>query len=596
MTETALNRFTPLIPFGLCALLVACGGGSTGTTGGSSSGGAVVTPADPAPTSGTLLATKFFGDFLSAYPTAYPAQVAIPTATPAVGARINAVTDPRGVACSYAYTYSAPAALVAGPDPYFSRLWHLSNTAQVAPGVGGLAATRDEDIRALAAWTSNKGEGVRIAVIDDAIEIVHADLVPNVLAGTSLDYGQSTPTAFPLPCKTDDTHGTAVAGIIAARDNNSKGSAGVSPRVQLSAFNALATGYDTDIADALNREQQAISVYHNSWGSADNGVLHSADNLFLSAIYRGVRLGRNGKGSIYVFPAGNGGCIYQVGNSCVEENSNFDGYVNSPAVITVCAVDDHGEQPYYGERGANILVCAPSSNYSDQNMLTTLKVKGDVRDDFGGTSASAPMVSGVVALMLSANPSLTWRDVRIILAQTARKNNTTDSRWNSASGMSFNDKYGFGVVDAGAAVAAAKSWTTVGGSSTLKTCDIGTQAVNGFIPDLGNKSAGFAVNCPQITRIEYVEVVFTSQHDYAGDLRIELTSPTGAVSELATPRVCKAANSNTTIDCGDYTAWRFGSVRHLNEGASGTWTLKVTDALAQGSGTWVSWGLRIHGR
>jgi proprotein convertase subtilisin/kexin type 2 len=540
--------------------------------------------------SGDLLASKSFSDVLAPYSSTYPTQIPIPTDIPAVGARLNR-SD-----CFFSYSYSLPAAPGNGPDPLFSMLWHLANTGQKPPGANTIAAKIGEDLHAVQAWAINKGEGVKIAVIDDAIEITHNDLVQNVAPFSSFDYTRTTPSAYPLPCIADDTHGTSVAGIISARDNNGTGVAGVAPRIQLAAFNALGSGKDIDIADALNRDQALTGIYHNSWGSADNGLLHPADNRFLDAVYRGVRYGRNGKGSIYVFPAGNGGCIYQVGNNCVEENSNFDAYVNSPAVLTVCAVDDQGEQPYYGERGANILVCGLSSNYSDQNSVTTLSVQNGTRSDFGGTSASTPMISGVIGLMLSANGNLSWRDVRIILAQTARKNDPADSAWVTSSGLHFNDKYGFGVVDALAAVNQAKTWTTVGGSNSMRTCDIGTQAINLSIPDLQSKSAGFNVNCPSITKIEFIEVSFTSVHEYAGDLKIELTSPIGTVSELATARVCKLNGGNTTTDCGDYTDWKFGSVRHLNENATGVWTLKVSDKLAQGSGTWKSWGMKIHGR
>ncbi len=546
--------------------------------------------ADSGLKSGDLLVSKSFFDVLAPYTSTYPNQIPIPTNIPAVGARLNR-SD-----CKFIYNYSPPVSPGSGADPLFSTLWHLANTGQKPPGPNTLAAKVGEDLKAVQAWAINKGEGVKVAVIDDAIEITHNDLVQNVAPFSSFDYTRTTPSAYPLPCVDDDTHGTSVAGIIAARDNNGTGVAGVSPRIQLAAFNALASGKDIDIADALNRDQALTGLYHNSWGSADNGLLHPADNRFLDAVYRGVRYGRNGKGSIYVFPAGNGGCIYQVGSNCVEENSNFDAYVNNPAVLTVCAVDDQGEQPFYGERGANILVCGPSSNYSDQNSITTLSVENGTRSDFGGTSASTPMVSGVIGLMLSANSNLTWRDVRIILAQTARKNDAADSAWVTSSGLHFNDKYGFGVVDALAAVNQSKTWATVGASNTLKVCDIGTQLVSLSIPDLQSKSASFNVNCPSISKIEFIEVSFTSVHEYAGDLKIELTSPIGTVSELATARVCKLNGSNTTTDCGDYTDWKFGSVRHLNESASGVWTLKVSDKLVQSSGTWKSWGMKIHGR
>jgi hypothetical protein len=174
-----------------------------------------------------------------------------------------------------------------------------------------------------------------------------------------------------------------------------------------------------------------------------------------------------------VFPGGNGGCYVPQGLSnagCQVDNANFDGYVNRRGVVTVCAVDDDGRRPWYGEPGANLLVCAPSSGDRPQR-ITTTALRGDHRGDFSGTSASTPMVSGVVALMLAANPQLTWRDVRLVLARTARRNDEGDAGWSTGpSGLWFNHKYGFGVADAGAAVALAPGWASVGGSESLRTC------------------------------------------------------------------------------------------------------------------------------
>src|SRR5690606_1196207 len=116
---------------------------------------------------------------------------------------------------------------------------------------------------------------------------------------------------------------------------------------------------DTDVAEALNRDQSANAIYNNSWGSPDDGFLHPAEPSFIEAIERGIRNGRNGKGSVFVFPSGNGGCYNPDLKAtpeieeCVRENSNYDGYVNKLGVITVCAVDSNGKQPFYGERGAN---------------------------------------------------------------------------------------------------------------------------------------------------------------------------------------------------------------------------------------------------
>jgi subtilisin family serine protease len=341
--------------------------------------------------------------------------------------------------------------LLSAPDPLLAQQWHLNND-------GTVTGTAGEDLRAFAAWQRTKGEGVRIAIIDDAIEVTHDDIAPNVVANASFNFRQAgRGNAWPLPCSGEDSHGTSVAGLIVARDGNGIGVAGVAPRASLVGYNALATSLDTDVSEALNRDFAVNAVYNNSWGSPDDGFLHPAEPSFIEAIDRGIRNGRNGKGSIYVFPSGNGGCYNPDLQAtpevepCVRENSNYDGYVNKLGVITVCAVDSNGRQPFYGERGANMLVCAPSSNLPPDSSngftntdIRTTAIGNQYRDNFTGTSASTPMVSGVVALMLAANPELTWRDVKLILARTARQNDTVSGPgdepaldWQSNFGLHF---------------------------------------------------------------------------------------------------------------------------------------------------------------
>src|SRR5690606_19790688 len=140
-------------------------------------------------------------------------------------------------------------------------------------------------------------EGVRIAIIDDAIELTHDDIAPNVVAGASYNYRQAgRGNPWPLPCNSDDSHGTSVAGLVVARDNNGIGVAGVAPRASLVGYHALATPLDTDVSEALNRGLAANAVYNNRWGSPDDGFLHPAEPSFVEAIERGISNGRNGKG------------------------------------------------------------------------------------------------------------------------------------------------------------------------------------------------------------------------------------------------------------------------------------------------------------
>jgi len=495
--------------------------------------------------------------------------------------------------CYYRYVLTQPP-LLTGTDPLLASQWHLNNTGQT----GGTAG---EDLRAFAAWSVTRGDGARVAVVDDAIDTLHEDLAPNAVPGASYSYRPGTVgSAYPLPCAAEDDHGTATAGIVLARDANAVGGAGVAPRAALVGYSALATGYDADIADALTRGLPANGVYQNSWGSPDDGKLGTVASSFYAAIETGIASGRGGKGAVYVFAGGNGGCFaLDDQHRCMEETSGLDGYLNHRGVVAVCAVDHEGRKPLYSETGANLLLCAPSSDDTDTSMITTTAPKDRYRSDFSGTSASAPMVSGVVALMLSANPNLSWRDVRLVLARSARRNDANDAGWvTSAFGPAYNPKYGFGVANAEAAVALARGWTSVGTSASLKSCGPYARTPNVALPDASNAAVSpredtvvVGAECA-ITQIEYVEVEFTATHSYSGDLRVELVSPHALTSTLALERTCEG----TGDACGAYDGWRFGSVRHLDESPLGSWRLRVTDAQPLDTGVWQSWRLRIWGR
>jgi proprotein convertase subtilisin/kexin type 2 len=436
------------------------------------------------------------------------------------------------------------------------------------------------------------GEGVRIALVDDALETVHGDLKSNVVAGASYNYRPAIKgSAFPLPCSKDEGHGTSVAGIIASRAANALGTSGIAPKAQLVGYNALSLDLTADIADALTRDLANNMIYHNSWGSPDNGEINESEIEFNQAIARGIREGRKGKGAIYVFPAGNGGCYSITGSAgCQRDNSNFDGYVNKLGVIAVGAVDQFGRSPWYAENGSNILLSAPAGDSSAG--ITTTSIGNRFREDFAGTSASAPMVSGAIALMLSANPQLSWRDVQIILAKSARKNDANDLSWVG----NFSHKYGFGVLDASAAVQMAKNWISVGGMSELKTCTQSIKTGNANIPD-GGQAIGSAISLAGcgISKVEYVSVTLNATHEYSGDLEISLYSPNGTSSVLATPRKCSSTDrvGNT---CGDFSGWQFGSVRHMEESAGGNWQLFVRDAESGKVGSLQGWSITVYGR
>jgi kexin len=491
--------------------------------------------------------------------------------------------------CTQPYFLTAAPTPESGADPLLASQWHLGNTGQS----GG---TPGEDLRIAGAWQQASGAGVQVAVVDSGIEVLHEDLRPNIVAGGSFNYrpGAHFGSDYPLPCAAGNVHGTAVAGIVAARGGNAIGGSGVAPAASMVGLNPLSTNMDADIAHALGYQRDRNAIYANSWGSPDTGALYSSDASFDAAIEQGLAQGRGGLGSIFVFPAGNGGNF--------EDNSNYDGYVNKRGQITVCAVDDNGQRPWYGETGANVLVCAPSSN--TRSAITTTGLDNRYIADFTGTSASSPMVSGTVALMLEANPALTWRDVQLILARTARRNLPGSAGWTSNFGLWHHPDFGFGTVDAAAAVAAAPGWQTVGGSVEQKYCESGVRNPNVAVVDNSLDQAvsdTVSIAGCDIQEIEFIEVRFTAAHSYSGDLQIDLVSPNGLTSRLAEARVCSIPDPDDPrrrlgIHCGNYEGWRFGTVRHLNEPATGNWILRVADLQAGDVGTFQGWQMRIWGR
>jgi subtilisin-like proprotein convertase family protein len=206
---------------------------------------------------------------------------------------------------------------------------------------------------------------------------------------------------------------------------------------------------------------------------------------------------------------------------------------------------------------------------------------------FGGTSSATPLTSGVCALILQANPTLGYRDVQQLLAASAQRNDPADDDWVfNGAGYAVNHHYGFGRVNAPAALAAARAWTKVGPEVVL-SAGATPMAPIADASDLGVASS-IVIN--QDLRVEYVEVNFNAaDHPYWGDLDVRLTSPSGTWSTLAVKHsVDDAATAR-------YARWRFGTWRCLGENARGTWTLRVTDQATGDVGTFQDWSVRIHG-
>jgi len=506
----------------------------------------------------------------------------------------------------------------ANNDPLYQYQWHLKNTGQ---DFGITNAIPGEDINVEPVWKQGiTGKNIKIAVIDTGVDMFHPDLKDNIDWEDSYNYHNASNNPTPIgnapvttyPYSYDSAHATAVAGLIAAKGWNGIGTRGVAPDAKIASLNALElennetsqeySGVQLQLVrmlDALVRNLKNISIYNNSWGgdptSLSDDYAAQANGLGISAFDRqikyGVKFGRNSLGAVYVKAAGNSGPL---------SNANFEQIVTNGLWIVVGAVGADGKATSYSTPGSAILVSAPGGgvnyNYTKQDaiqivttdlagnqrgfdrkdiyatLLPHFDVKGNENYDYtyfmNGTSSAAPIVSGVVALMLEANPNLTYRDIQIILAKTARKNDAKDPNWQTnAAGLDFNYKYGFGVVDANAAVNMAKTFVSVGGFNDIKK----TTETNTSTKSSSDVKLTFDIKSNITVENAILNLTLTGKAT-VNEITISLTSPSNTKSIIV-----NAPNDlNATTE--SYTNTRLLSTNFLDENSLGKWTLEVKSA------------------
>lgn len=464
-------------------------------------------------------------------------------------------------------------------DQYFPSQWHLDNLRFVG-----------HDINVTGVWENNvTGHGVVVSVIDDGVEWTNPDILDNYCPEGSWDINSNDDDPMPRADEAGlNHHGTRCAGEIAAVPNTYC-AVGVAYGAKVSGVRIL-DGPMTDSLEAMafNSKMHVNDIYSCSWGPDDNGkTVDGPHQLAQAALAHGVLAGRKGYGSIFVVASGNGGHF--------KDNCNFDGYANSIYTVTIGAVDELGDMPYYAEHCAAMFAVTFSSGQGMQrNIVTTdwrLGTGTGCTDKHTGTSAAAPLAAGMIALMLQARPCLSWRDVQHIIAISSVKHDVDEDDYHTnGAGYHHSHKYGFGLLDSWRLVNTAKAWAAVPWMTSWSTpvINVGKQ-----IPSSSNRLVEkYHVTddkIKEVVTLEHVTVTVNLQHRYRGNLAVSLVSAEGTTSKLATARQHDKSSSG-------FVDWTFSTVRCWGEKPQGTWQLIVVDnGFDKSRGYLKDWKLTFYG-
>ena len=359
-------------------------------------------------------------------------------------------------------------------DPYFEEQWHLTQ------------------INAPEAWDieTASGKDVKIAIVDSGVDLTHPDL--NILTDLGEDFLGGNLGGAPNTEKNGNDrygvpHGTACAGLAAAKTNNGAGVAATCWGCPIIPIRVIPDDYEDEsqmlnVNSTYNAIKYAVDngawVVSNSWGAEDvddnyNCIQIPADNSTSQAVDFGRKSGRNGKGTIFLWAAGNSHC-----------DTNLNGFLKDNDFLTVSALGESDTMEGYSNYGAEIDISAGAGNNTTDiqgtqygyaykssygnNLIGSLDSKGDYTSGMSGTSAATPVAAGAVALMLAANPDFVFSGAMNCVKSKARKPSancsegswaTQSDEWLSSGSKEHSPCFGFGIVDANAMVRAAKDGT-----------------------------------------------------------------------------------------------------------------------------------------
>ncbi len=458
----------------------------------------------------------------------------------------------------------------------FPNQWHLKRST-----ING--AVIDAHANVEAAWSLSEGAGITIAVIDDGVDLDHEEFRSSgkIIAPRDVTLG----TDNPRPA-TGNRHGTACAGVACA--DGRVGASGVAPKARLMPIR-LASGLGSQQeADAfVHAAQNGADIISCSWGPQDgewwnpddplHNVLVPLPDSTRLAIDFAINQGRNGRGCVVLFAAGNG-----------NESVDNDGYASNPKVIAVAACNDSSVQSAYSDSGAAVWCSFPSSDtveprktpgiWTTDNsgnsgynpgQISKGDLAGNYTNSFGGTSSACPGAAGVAALALARNPNLRWDEVRELLKNSCDK---IDAAGGSYDVAGRSNKYGYGRLNARKAVELAQP-VTPPQDRVITTTARGNIAIRDF------KTAKLAIAIAEKAPLKNVRVEIDVAHTYIGDLNIQLQLPAASGIKPIT------LHSNTGGGA-DNLRVRYDTVSTpglsalLGKSLAGTWTLVVKDTAS----------------
>lgn len=504
-------------------------------------------------------------------------------------------------------------------DSLYSQQWHLHHQ-----GGRGLAA--NSHISAEKAWDITRGSrSVVIAITDDAFDLNHPDLQGMGKLVAPADLKQRD--GLPMPGQDYENHGTAVAGLAVAEETGN-GVVGVAPGCSFMPIQT--TGYldDESIEQLFDwAVEQGAAVISCSWSPA--AVYFPLSLRQRNAINRAATKGRNGKGCVVLFSAGNAnrplnGKVRELGwpkNALWGVTQWLGGFAMHPDVITVSATTSLNRKAIYSNWGKHVSVAAPSNNgppvmalpdigqvetgpvikgtFDGLGMTTADRLgrtgysRSDYTSGFGGTSSACPVVAGVVGLMLSANPDLDGGEVKQILQDTADKieDKTPDPQLGLTHGTydsrGHSRWFGYGKVNAYKAVKAARDryLATRRLSQTIEQ----TSAVTLTLPadKLSMQQAGIMIN--QHGQLQDIQVYVEIRHGFLGDLSISVMSPQGKSVLLQGRTLGRQTQLRKTYTFENTPALSL----LMHHKIHGRWQLKIMDHSETHQGQLSQWLLKL---